>query len=46
MNLIDRRLPTNDENEALAYVETITAYLERDMRTAQQTPTGIPSQLH
>lgn len=35
----------NDENEALAYVERIISYLERDMRTAQQVPTGIASQL-
>ncbi|NWH07803.1 MAG: ATP-binding protein [Alphaproteobacteria bacterium] len=35
----------NDEDEALAYVEKIIAYLERDMRTSQQTPTGIASQL-
>ncbi len=35
----------NDEDEALAYVEKIIAYLERDMRSAQQTPTGVASQL-
>ena len=35
----------NDENEALAYVEKIISYLERDMRIVQQTPTGIASQL-
>lgn len=35
----------NDEDEALAYVEKIIAYLERDMRTEQQTPTGVASQL-
>jgi len=35
----------NNENEALAYVEKVISYLERDMRTAQQTPTGIASQL-
>ena len=38
-------LDVNDEDEALAYVEKIIAYLERDMRTPQQTPTGIAGQL-
>ena len=35
----------NDEDDALAYVEKIIAHLERDMRTVQQTPTGIAGQL-
>jgi len=35
----------NDENEALGYVEKIIAHLERDMRTPQQTPIGIATQL-
>lgn len=35
----------SDEDEALAYVEKIIAYLERDMRTAQQTPTHVAGQL-
>jgi hypothetical protein len=35
----------NDGEEALAYVDKIISYLERDMRTAQQMPTGIASQL-
>lgn len=35
----------NSEDDALDYVEKIISYLERDMRTPQQTPTGIASQL-
>ncbi len=35
----------NNVDEALAYVERIVSYLEHDMRTAQQAPTGIASQL-
>jgi energy-coupling factor transporter ATP-binding protein EcfA2 len=35
----------NDADETLLYVEKIISYLERDMRTPQQTPTGVASQL-
>ena len=35
----------NNEDEAIGYVEKIFSYLKRDMRTPQQTPTGIASQL-
>jgi predicted ATPase len=35
----------NSDDDAIAYVEKITAYLQCDMRTAQRAPTGIASQL-
>lgn len=35
----------NNEDDALAYVERILSYLEKDMRTPQHLPTGIASQL-
>lgn len=35
----------NNENDALSYVERIIGYLERDMRTPQQSPITITSQL-
>jgi ABC-type lipoprotein export system ATPase subunit len=35
----------NNEEEALGYVDSIITYLEHDMRTSQQTPMSIASQL-
>ena len=35
----------NSEDDAIAYVEQILAYLQHDMRTPQRTATGIQSQL-
>lgn len=35
----------NTGEEALSYIDTIVSHLERDMRTTQQTPMSIASQL-